>query len=216
MLFSEILLTGMDMQQRELSSIRPLPRPSGDAGKSQFTPGELMTAHACLQEAYLGGDLDRERYEHTLKALKFVDEHGRIWSIGHQTGGWYYNFNFQWYPGEPHSMLSRMDSCSQVCLHCGDESPSRLAVYCIICGRPLQSLPDAASIVTNARPAPPRPGRLRRRLAVASLILALLVAAFLLYMYVSGKILYAGLFDPLILPALAAALVAANRRLLRT
>ena len=59
-----------------------------------------MTAYACLQEAYLGGDMGRERYERTLKALKFVDEHGRIWSIGHQTGGWYYNFNFQWYPGE--------------------------------------------------------------------------------------------------------------------
>jgi hypothetical protein len=47
------------------------------------------------------------------------------------------------------------------------------------------------------------------------LILALLVAAFLLYMYVSGKILYAGLFDPLLLPALAASLVAASRRLWR-
>ena len=57
--------------------------------------------------------------------------------------------------------------------------------------------------MTHAHHAPPRPGQLRRRLAVASLILALLVAAFLVYMYVSGKILYAGMFDPLLLlPAL--------------
>jgi hypothetical protein len=177
-----------------------------------FSPGEVMEAHACLQRAYDQGSLGRERYERMRKGLRFTDEYGRIWSIGLQTGAWYYNFDFQWHSGEPHSMLARMDSGAQACLHCGELSPSRAAVYCIACGKPLASLPDAGSIVLDDPP-PPRPaGRLRRRLAIACLVLALLIAAALLYMLISGTVLYAGLAGPLPLLAPPVSLIAANRR----
>jgi hypothetical protein len=197
------------LQKKELKALNQAPRP---AGKALFSPGEVMEAHACLRQAYEKGGLGRERYERMRKGLKFTDEYGRIWSIGLQTGAWYYNFDFQWHPGEPHSMLSRMDSGAQACLHCGESSPSRSAVYCIICGRPLASLPDASSIISDTAP-PPRPaGRLRRRLALACLVLALLIAAALLYMILSGTVLYAGLADPLALLAAAPAVIAASRR----
>ncbi len=197
------------MQQKELRAGNQPQRP---AGKTLFSPGEVMEAHACLQQAYDQGSLDRERYERIRKGLKFTDEYGRIWSIGLKTGAWYYNFDFQWHPGEPHSMLARMDSGAQACLHCGESSPSRAAVYCITCGKPLASLPDAGSIVVNAPP-PPRPARrLRRQLAIACLVLALLIAAALLYMLISGTVLYAGLVDPLPLLAAAPALIAVYRR----
>ncbi len=191
------------MQKKEPKAQNRPPRSAGPApDKALFFPGEAVEAHACLRRAYEAGSLGRERYERMRKGLKFTDEYGRIWSIGLNTGAWYYNFDFEWHPGEPHSMLARTDSGAQVCLHCGEQSPSRSAVYCIICGRPLASLPVEGSIVPDADP-PPRPAsRLRRRAALACLVLALLIAAALLYMFFSGTALHAG---PAGLPALPAA-----------
>lgn len=197
------------MQQKELRAHNQPQRP---ARKALFSPGEVKDALGCLQQSYREGGLSRKRYENMCKGLRFTDEYGRIWSIGHQTGAWYYNFDFQWHPGEPHSMLARMESGSQACLHCGEQSPSRSAVYCIICGKPLASLPDASSIVPDTGPAPRPARRLRRNVAIICLLLALLAAAVLLYMYVNGTALYAGLADSLLPLAPASYVIAANRR----
>ncbi len=180
------------MQPNETCLVVARRQPAGMVPRGLFTPEEVRTAYGCLREAHARGDLERQRYENMLKALKFVDVHGRIWSIGSQTGGWYYNFNFQWYSGEPYSMLTRMESASPTCLHCGNDTPSRFAVYCIICGRPLSTLPARNTLVVDAHTTPPQEGRLRQRLSLACLALALMAVAFLFYMYVSGTMLYAG------------------------
>lgn len=191
------------MQQSESRLVVAGRKTDGMVSRGLFTPEEVRAVYGCLRGAYARGDLERQRYEHMLEALKFVDVHGRVWSIGTKTGGWYYNFNFQWYPGEPYSMLTRMDSSSPTCLHCGNDTPSRTAVYCIICGRPLATLPARNTLVVDAGTAKVPEGRLRRRLSLTCLALALLAAAFLVYMYVSGTMLYAGFgADPLLLPAL--------------
>lgn len=202
------------MQQNETRLVVAGRRPAGTAPRGLFTPEEAWAAYGCLREAYTRGDMERQRYEHMLGALKFVDMYGRIWSIGSKTGGWYYNFNFQWYSGEPCSMLARMDSASPTCLHCGSDTPSRFAVYCIICGRPLSTLPAANTVVRDARATPvAEEGRLRRRVSLACLALALIAVAFLVYMYLSGSMLYAGFVaDPLLLPALLAAPFALRAR----
>ena len=191
-------------------------RPAGTPHRGLFTPEEVREAYRCLQEAHARGDLERQRCEHMLNAFKFVDAHGRAWSIGSKTGGWYYNFNFQWYPGEPCSMLTRLDSASPTCLHCGSDTPSRSAVYCIICGRPLSALPSRNTLVVDARTSPASKKRdLRHRLTVACLALALAAVAILLYMYLSGSVLYAGFgADSLLPPALLAPLISrrAGRR----
>lgn len=174
----------------------PIRRSAGSAGRPQekealaraslsFTPEEVEKAHRDLTEAFSRGWMDKRRYLAICNAMKFTDEYGRIWAIGMRSGNWYYNVNFRWFEGEPHSLLQRLESALPTCLHCGDNALSRRALYCISCGMPLHSLPSAETIRPPSQKAAVG-GDKPRRFLLLLVLLAALALALLTFLLLRG------------------------------
>lgn len=72
---------------------------------------------------------DRE-FKSRLKKLRLRDHKGRWWTIGAQTGNWYYFDGERWIQAEPPSL----DEGKAICIHCGYENDLDAEV-CGYCGR---------------------------------------------------------------------------------
>lgn len=108
------------------------------------------------------GRLTREQWEQQLKALILRDLKGRYWTIGAQTGKWYYYDGMKWVEGAPQSSAFVETGPTQVaqaqvptpapppqqpvvCAHCGFENAGGRAL-CSRCGKELRK--DIRSAVT--------------------------------------------------------------------
>jgi hypothetical protein len=187
--------------------------PDSEAAEPRsFLPEEVAEAHGFLAAAFSRGEIDRDRYLRISNAMKFVDEYGRIWSISLRSGRWYYNVDFQWFEGEPHSLLSRLESKLPVCLYCGETAPAGRARYCIACGRSLQSLPEPGSLHLDRREVKGERRAVPRILAAFLLALAALALALLLYLGRLGGLFAAAVPLAAIPAALPGCLTAATHR----
>jgi|GEM_PF-2664461 len=204
--------SGRSIRRDAVEPAHPKHKENASGFRLSFTPEEVETAHRSLAEAFSRGKLDRQRYLVICNAMKFADEYGRIWSIGLRSGKWYYNVNFRWFEGEPHSLLHRLESALPICLHCGDSAPSRRASYCISCGRPLHSLPSPDTIF------PVNPGtvagevRQRRYLLPLVLLAAALALALLAFLLLRGGWLTGSAALGWMLPAASAPFTAGLHR----
>ena len=183
--------TGRSITRDAVDPARPQRKEALSGARPPFTPEEVEMAHRSLAETFSRGELDRQRYLVICNAMKVTDEYGRIWTIGLRSGKWYYNVDFRWFEGEPHSLLHRLGSSLPTCLHCGDSAPSRRASYCISCGRPLHSLPSPDTI------SPPSPGTgggtaRQPRYLLPLVLLATLALALLIFLLLRGGWLSGG------------------------
>jgi len=103
------------------------------------------------------GRLSQAEWEQELKALLLQDLKGRYWTIGAQTGKWYYYDGTHWTEGTPQPSLFQTDSDSgpiapggQICPHCGFENQGVHAL-CSRCGRDMRSREQRSSSLATPR-----------------------------------------------------------------
>jgi hypothetical protein len=87
---------------------------------------------------HLKDEFDRKRlsepdFKKRLKELRLQDEDGRFWTIGAQTGKWYYFDGNDWIEGKPPSLQDRR----AICVHCGFENDLENE-SCVYCGERLR------------------------------------------------------------------------------
>lgn len=98
-----------------------------------------------LSKQFKRGDLSRDQYAEALKKLRLVDEEGRCWMIGAQTGRWYYYDGRQWIQSEPPENGGDSVLCpncyhpnetgARNCQNCGEllvKTATR--IICVACG----------------------------------------------------------------------------------
>ena len=81
-----------------------------------------------LKKQFLRGELTREQFAQALRELRLVDEQGRCWMIGAQTGKWYYYDGKNWIQSVP----PQSETSFIICRKCGayNEPGSRLCAEC--------------------------------------------------------------------------------------
>jgi hypothetical protein len=62
----------------------------------RYSPEQIVTMFRQLKEHYEKGVKSEEEYGHLLEVFKFMDEYGRYWTIGAQSGVWYYHDGENW------------------------------------------------------------------------------------------------------------------------
>ena len=77
----------------------PITTTSTSAGKHSLK--EIETAFRKLKESYQNGSIDEAKYKETLEKMKFNDDQRRYWTIGAQTGKWYYYNGSSWVEDKP-------------------------------------------------------------------------------------------------------------------
>lgn len=85
-----------------------------------------------LSKQFRRGDLSRDQYAEALKKLRLVDNEGRCWMIGAQTGRWYYYDGQQWIQSDPPEDGSESVLCPS-CYHQNEPE----ARNCQACGAAL-------------------------------------------------------------------------------
>lgn len=119
-----------------------------------------------LSKQFRRGELSREQFAEALRKLRLLDEEGRCWMIGAQTGRWYYYDGQKWIQSEPpedgrdyllcpncyhwnEPQARNCEACGSiliktstkiVCLECGNlvDPGSKVCPFCgaETCGRP--------------------------------------------------------------------------------
>lgn len=87
---------------------------------------------ARLKRQFLTGELSREQFAQALRELRLLDDQGRCWMIGAQTGRWYYYDGKNWIQSTP--PISEVSYV--VCSACGAYNKSD-SEFCAECGRVL-------------------------------------------------------------------------------
>jgi len=103
-----------------------------------------------LKKQFLKGELSREQFAQALRELRLLDDQGRCWMIGAQTGRWYYYDGKNWIQGVPPESQAPYVICpgcgaynesqAQLCVKCGQSlSSTRLETTCLNCGYTFQA-----------------------------------------------------------------------------
>ncbi|HEK85721.1 MAG: double zinc ribbon domain-containing protein [Candidatus Saccharicenans sp.] len=82
-----------------------------------------------LHKQFLRGELSREQFAEALRNLRLVDDEGRCWMLGAQSGRWYYYDGKNWIQGQPPEDKEGFIVCpacdslnepgSRICVNCG-------------------------------------------------------------------------------------------------
>ena len=118
----------------------------GSEAKMEMTFQSVQASFEGLKKRFRNGEISKQNFIEEIKKLRLKDDHGRFWTIGFQTGKWYYFDGKDWLPGEPPSQKEKM-----ICVFCGFENKLEAGVcarcggikgeeptVCPICGGPLQ------------------------------------------------------------------------------
>lgn len=99
---------------------------------NQFT--QFQEEFKNLKKLYKRKKITESEFKTRLKRLQFKDLKGRTWTIGAQTGNWYYYDGKTWVQGRPPSLEDK----KAICIYCGAENDLENDV-CIRCGGNLAS-----------------------------------------------------------------------------
>jgi len=80
--------------------------PRGPDSKSNFEPWQVNLLFNALCDAYHRRKLSLEALRAILKELVVADSHGRLWTIGVQSGKWYRHAKGGWVEDEPRGPLT--------------------------------------------------------------------------------------------------------------
>jgi len=83
-----------------------------------------------LRKMFIRGEISREQFAESLRQLRLIDDEGKYWMIGAQTGKWYYYDGKNWIQSEPPENGRNFLICP-VC----DSYNSSQAKVCSNCGR---------------------------------------------------------------------------------
>jgi len=82
-----------------------------------------------LRKQFLRGEISREQFAESLRKSRLIDDEGKCWMIGAQSGQWYYYDGKTWIQSEPPkdendflicpSCDSYNDPASKICSNCG-------------------------------------------------------------------------------------------------
>jgi len=99
-----------------------------------------------LKKRFRNGEISKQSFIEEIKKLRLKDDQGRFWTIGFQTGKWYYFDGKDWLAGEPPSQKEKMICVfcgfenkleAEVCARCGGVK-GEVPTVCPTCGGPLQ------------------------------------------------------------------------------
>ena len=62
----------------------------------RYSPEQIMPLFRKIKEIYENGTKEEKEYRLFLEVFKFMDEDGGFWTIGAQSGAWYYHDGKQW------------------------------------------------------------------------------------------------------------------------
>jgi hypothetical protein len=102
-----------------------------------------------LRRKYSQKEISEKEYREQLKMLRLRDKKGRYWTIGAQTGKWYFFDGKKWIPAKPPSISERKAICifcgfendleNESCAHCGGNL-GKGEMNCPECGQELEEL----------------------------------------------------------------------------
>jgi len=100
-----------------------------------------------LRRKFIRQEIAESEFRKRLKELRLQDKEGRFWTIGAQTGKWYYFDGNNWVQARPPSIQEKKAICircgfeneleSESCAHCGNVLSGEEAWTCPRCGRKL-------------------------------------------------------------------------------
>jgi hypothetical protein len=118
----------------------------GSEAKMAMTFQSVQESFEGLKKRFQAGEISRQGFIDEIKKLRLKDDQGRFWTIGVQTGKWYYFDGKDRLQGEPPSQKEKM-----ICVFCGFENKLEAEVcarcggikgeeptVCPTCGGPLQ------------------------------------------------------------------------------
>ncbi len=81
-----------------------------------------------LRKRFRQKEISEIEFKKRLKNLRLQDQDGRFWTIGAQTGRWYYFDGNDWVESEPPSLQEK----KAICVHCGYENDleNEACAYC--------------------------------------------------------------------------------------
>ncbi len=120
--------------------------PAGKEAETELTFDGVQSAFDQLKKRLQNGEISRQSFIEDIKKLRLKDDQGRFWTIGLQTGKWYYFDGKDWLQAEPPGQKEKM-----ICVFCGFENKLEAEVcarcggikgeepnVCPTCGGPLQ------------------------------------------------------------------------------
>ena len=90
-----------------------------------------------LKEEFDRKRLSEPDFKKKLKELRLQDQDGRFWTIGAQTGRWYYFDGNDWIEAKPPSLQDK----KAICVHCGFENDLENE-SCAYCGESLKRITE--------------------------------------------------------------------------
>lgn len=91
-----------------------------------------------LRDEFKRKRLSEPDFKKKLRELRLQDQDGRFWTIGAQTGKWYYFDGNDWIESKPPSLEEKR----AICVHCGFENDLENAA-CVFCGESLAEKTEA-------------------------------------------------------------------------
>lgn len=101
---------------------------SGKEGNADLSFEGVQAAFDDLKRRLQKGGISRQSFIEEIKKLRLKDAQGRFWTIGLQTGKWYYFDDKDWIQADPPSQKEKM-----ICVFCGFENKLE-AETCARCG----------------------------------------------------------------------------------
>ena len=89
---------------------------------------DVETEFRQLKLKYSRREISEQEYREQLKILRLKDKKGRYWTIGAQTGKWYFYDGIHWVQANPPSITEK----KAICIFCGFENDldNRSCMYC--------------------------------------------------------------------------------------
>ena len=117
----------------------------GGEGNMEMTFQSVQESFESLKMRFQSGEISKQNFIEEIKKLRLKDDKGRFWTIGFQTGKWYYFDGKDWIAGDPPSQKDKMicvfcgfenDLETEICARCGGTRGEEPTV-CPTCGGPL-------------------------------------------------------------------------------
>jgi ribosomal protein L40E len=90
-----------------------------------------------LKKQFKAREISEQEFKKRLKAFQLEDNDGRCWTIGAQTGKWYYFDGKDWIPAQPPSLQQK----KAICIYCGFENDLETEI-CTKCGGNIEENKD--------------------------------------------------------------------------